>query len=74
MRSIFTIYTGEFLVGEFIKQTFPRLNVWIPSKDTGIDLFITDEKNTKLISIQTKPSRDYLPSHEKIVKSKADYG
>src|ERR1700674_3601414 len=59
MRPLFTIHAGEFIVGEFIEQNFPTLNVWIPSKDTGIDLLVTDEKNTSLVSLQVKLSRDY---------------
>ena len=59
MRPLFTVHAGEFLVGEFIEYTFPRLNVWIPSKDTGIDLLVTNERNTSAVSLQIKLSRDY---------------
>jgi hypothetical protein len=43
MRPLFTLHAGEFLVGEYIERTFPSLNVWVPAKDTGVDLLITDE-------------------------------
>lgn len=59
MRPLFTVHAGEFLVGEFIEHSFPKLNVWIPSKDTGIDLLVTDKKNSSTVSLQVKLSRDY---------------
>lgn len=59
MRPLFTVHAGEFIVGEFIEQNFPTLNVWIPSKDTGIDLLVTDQKNSSTVSLQVKLSRDY---------------
>lgn len=59
MRPLFTVHAGEFLVGEFIEQKFPTLNVWIPSKDTGIDLLVTNRTNSKTLSLQVKLSRDY---------------
>lgn len=63
MRPLFTIHAGEFLVGEFLEKNFPKLNVWIPSKDTGIDLLVTNSTNTNSISLQVKLSRDYR-SHQ----------
>jgi len=59
MRPLFTVHAGEFIVGEFIEQNFRNLNVWIPSKDTGIDFLITDQSNTRTLSLQVKLSRDY---------------
>lgn len=92
MRPLFTVHAGEFLVGEFIEKSFPNLDVWIPSKDTGIDLLVTNTAASTMVSLQVKLSRDYKPpeasndfdrtllaagwltlSHEKIVKSTADY-
>lgn len=63
MRPIFTIHAGEFLVGEFLEKNFPKLNVWIPSKDTGIDLLVSNQTNTKTVSLQIKLSRDYRSYH-----------
>jgi len=64
MRPIFTIHAGEFLVGEYIEKKFPELNVWIPTKDTGVDLLVTNKKNSsKSVAIQVKMSRDYKPEH-----------
>jgi len=63
MRPIFTIHAGEFIVGEYIERNFRNLNVWVPSKDDGIDLLITNDKATKQLSLQVKLSRDYLVTH-----------
>lgn len=64
MRPIFTVHAGEFIVGEYIEKKFRKLNVWIPSKDTGIDLLITNKIDTsRSVSLQVKLSRDYKPPH-----------
>ena len=63
MRPIFTIHAGEFLLGAHLEATFKGINIWIPAKDTGIDLLITDYGNKKTVSFQVKFSRDFLPTH-----------
>jgi hypothetical protein len=63
MRPLFTIHAGEFLVGEYLEKNYPRLNVWIPSKDTGVDLLVTNAANNKSISFQVKLSRVYRSYH-----------
>lgn len=60
MRPIFTIHAGEYLTATEIEKRFPRLRVWIPSKDTGIDLLVTDDRQNKVASLQVKFSKDYL--------------
>jgi hypothetical protein len=47
---------GEYLVGKALEKKY---NVWIPSRDTGIDLLVTDRNNTKLTSVQVKFSKDF---------------
>ena len=42
MKSLFSIHAGEYLVGSHIEKSYPKWNVWIPSKDTGIDLLVTN--------------------------------
>lgn len=64
MRPLFTIHAGEFLVGEHIEQKFRRVNLWVPSRDTGTDLLVTDSKNGKAVSLQVKFFRDYLATHK----------
>lgn len=63
MKPIFTIHAGEYLVGSHIERTYPNWNVWIPSKDTGIDLLVTDTKNRKALSLQVKFSKDFNPTY-----------
>ena len=46
MRPIFTIHAGEFIVGEHLERKFKGLNVWVPTKDTGVDLLVTNSKNS----------------------------
>ena len=60
MRPIFTIHAGEYLVATEIERAFPQLQIWIPSKDTGVDLLVTDRQQTKVASLQVKFSKDYL--------------
>jgi hypothetical protein len=48
MRPIFTIHAGEFLVGQDLEAMGKK--VWIPSKDDGVDLLVTDKANTKATS------------------------
>lgn len=52
MQPLFTIHVGEYLVRSHIEQHLrdpngDKVNVWVPSKDTGIDLFVTDKTNKK---------------------------
>ncbi|MBM7457244.1 putative helicase [Oceanisphaera litoralis] len=65
MQPLFTIHAGEYLVGSHIEQAMTdpngdKINVWIPSKDTGVDLLITDKNNKKTTSLQVKFSKDFL--------------
>jgi len=60
MRPIFTIHAGEYLTASEIEKRFCDLRVWIPSKDTGIDLLVTDDRQNKVASLQVKFSKDYL--------------
>ena len=64
MKSLFTIHAGEFVVGEYIERKFRRVNVWVPSRDKGTDLLVTDLNNEKAISLQIKFSRDFLATHK----------
>ena len=65
MQPLFTIHAGEYLVGSYIESHFKRYNVWVPSKDTGIDLLVTDSKNDKTVSLQVKYSKDWTTTHMK---------
>ncbi|MGH9518700.1 MAG: hypothetical protein ACRD2D_03585 [Terriglobales bacterium] len=62
MKPLFTVHAGEYLVGSHIESRMgKRLNVWIPSRDIGIDLLVTDKSNQRATSLQVKYGKDYLP-------------
>jgi hypothetical protein len=63
VRPLFTIHAGEFLAADYIERKFRNVNVWVPAKDTGIDLLVTDKKRRKTVSLQVKFSRDFLATH-----------
>jgi hypothetical protein len=56
---MFTVHAGEFLVGQHIEGL--KKNVWLPTKDVGVDLLVTNVGNTKSLTVQVKFSRDFLP-------------
>lgn len=70
MKPLFTIHAGEYLVGEYIERNFPRWNVWVPSKDTGVDLLVTDGHNRKMVSLQVKFSKDFNPSQQPLFQDR----
>ena len=63
MKPIFTVHAGEYLAGSHIEKNFKNCRVWIPSKDTGIDLLVTNRNNTKSLSLQVKFSKDFAQTH-----------
>ncbi|RYE41540.1 MAG: hypothetical protein EOP48_23890 [Sphingobacteriales bacterium] len=65
MKPIFTIHAGEYLVAAEIEKSFKDVTVWLPSKDTGIDLLLTDKLNKKTVSLQVKFSKDFTVTHIK---------
>lgn len=62
MKPLFTVHAGEYLVGSHIEKHYKNWNVWVPAKDTGIDLLVTNAKNTKSVSLQVKYSKDFTPT------------
>jgi hypothetical protein len=60
MNPLFTIHAGEYLLASHIEQNFRGLNVWVPSRDTGVDLLVSDHDNHRTVSLQVKLSKDYL--------------
>jgi hypothetical protein len=65
MKPIFTIHAGEYLVAAEIENKLKDVTVWLPSKDTGIDLLLTDKLNKKTTSLQVKFSKDFNTTHTK---------
>ena len=63
MKPLFTVHAGEYLVGSHIEEKYRKWNVWVPSKDTGIDLLVTDTSNQKAVSLQVKFSKDFNLTH-----------
>lgn len=63
MKPLFSIHAGEFLTVDYIERKFRKVNVWIPTKDTGVDILVSDKKNRKAVSLQVKFSRDFLRTH-----------
>jgi hypothetical protein len=50
----------SFLVASYIEQRFKDYLVWIPSRDSGVDLLLRDKDCRNAVSIQVKFSRDFL--------------
>src|SRR5262249_40876588 len=67
MRPLFTVHAGEYLVGAHIEQSHPKWRVWMPTKDTGIDLLVTDVRNRRAVSLQVKFSKDFNPTNRTIL-------
>ena len=65
MKPIFTIHAGEYLVAAEIERILKEVTVWLPSKDTGIDLLLTDKSNKKTTTLQVKFSKDFNTTHTK---------
>ena len=63
MKPMFTVHAGEYLVGAAIERRFKRVNVWVPVRDTGIDLLVSDRANRDTVSLQVKFSKDFLVTH-----------
>lgn len=64
MKPLFTIHEGEYLVGAHLEKRY-GLNVWVPTKDTGIDMLVSNETPKSCVSLQIKFSKDYSITHAK---------
>jgi len=65
MKPLFTVHGGEYLVGSYIEQNYGKAKLWIPSRDTGIDLLVTNSQNLCPLSLQVKFGKDWLVTHMK---------
>jgi hypothetical protein len=63
MKPLFTVHAGEYLVGSHIEKHYKKWNVWVPSKDTGIDILVTNDQNAKAVSMQVKYSKDFTQEY-----------
>jgi hypothetical protein len=71
MRPLFTLHAGEYLVGSYLEQRYPELQIWVPTKDTGIDLLVTDGSRRRTCALQVKFSKDFLATHMRPVFRKS---
>jgi len=62
VKPLFTIHAGEYLVGSYIEEHHKQARVWIPSRDTGVDLQVSDKKGRSTVSVQVKFGKDFLPT------------
>jgi len=60
MKPMFSVHAGEYLTGSHIEKQFRHVNLWVPAKDTGIDLLVSDRANRQTVSLQVKFSKDFL--------------
>lgn len=63
MTPMFTVHAGEYLVANYIESKFCRnhgVRVWVPSKDDGIDLLVTNKDCREAVSLQVKFSKNYI--------------
>jgi hypothetical protein len=63
MKPIFSVHAGEYLTGSHIQGKFRHVNLWLPAKDTGIDLLVSNSTNHRTVSLQVKFSKDFLVAH-----------
>lgn len=63
MRPLFTVHAGEYLAGSFIEKHLKQFDLWIPSRDTGIDLLMTNPRNSNRAGLQVKFSKDFLATN-----------
>ncbi len=63
MRPLFTLHAGEYLAAAHIERHFRNVNVWVPTRDTGVDLLVSDRRNRDSVALQVKFSKDFLVTH-----------
>lgn len=60
MKSLFSIHAGEFLVGDHIIRKRGAYDVWVPAKDSGVDLLVTrKDRRGRPVALQAKFSRSF---------------
>lgn len=63
MKQFYPINEGEYLVGLCLNQAIKECELWIPAKDKGTDILVTNKDDyKKSVSLQVKYSKDHLPS------------
>jgi hypothetical protein len=64
MQAFFKVHPGEFLVGDYITRRLKKYDVWVPAKDSGVDLLLTahdthGKGSPRAIRLQVKFSRSF---------------
>jgi len=60
MRPFFSLHAGEQLVAAHIEQRFRRVQLWVPTRDTGVDLLVSGRNHRRTVALQVKYSKDFL--------------
>lgn len=60
MRPFFSLNAGEYLVVAHIERYFKRVDAWLPTRDTGVDLLVSDRQGRRTVGLQVKYSKDFL--------------
>jgi len=64
MKQFYSIHEGEYLAGICINKAIKNCDLWIPAKDRGVDILLTNKNNNKKnVSLQIKHSKDYTPAN-----------
>ena len=78
MRPFFSLNAGEYLATAHIERHFKWADVWLPSRDTGVDLLVSGRRNGRTVGLQVKYSKDFLvtsrpgrfgPEHQKKLRA-----
>jgi hypothetical protein len=51
VKSLFTVHAGEVLVGSEIEQRFRGAELWLPAKDTGVDVLVTNPTHGRMVTL-----------------------
>ena len=69
MKQFYSIHEGEYLVGLCINKEIKECELWIPAKDKGTDILVTNKDDyKKSVSLQVKYSKDHLPANPAVFK------
>lgn len=63
MKPIFTIHAGEYLVGAEIERICTDYEIWLPSRDVGVDLLLRHKKTGATKTVQVKFSKSWTETH-----------
>ena len=65
LKGLITVNPRAILVAKQIEARFPNLSLWVPGKDTGIDLLVADARCQRITTLIVRYSRDYKITHMK---------